>query len=604
MLINKKHFDILTSIIIYTVTTILVTFTSTAISELLDFEKTLKISRPSTIISTEADNYFITGTCNPKEKLYVNNQIITPTNAGLFGIEVPLNSNKNIFTFKQGNEEKKVYIYKNCSQADIMQTTTLNNKNPNITQPPFPQIYQIITNQKLHLSCPAPTDAKVTATINGLNFEMNPAYKKSTSEFAQFTGEADFKGKEYKSDYFNAGPITYTITTDDETTEILSDGYIIFSTNEELSTTFIEVSKSRASIFEKPDINSNLLTTIKRGCVLQTDTSETDNENWFKLKDFGWIMKSAVCPANPNSSIKNSISDISYYIGENSEQLTLAGNCKPNFAAAYSKNSLTVRLYHTKDVDIDNSLYAKSNFVDSITTNSGPAHTDIILKLKNGQNLLGYNIEYDDNNTIVSLKSVPTIDDEDKPLENTSIMLDAGHGGFDSGASGLLGKIDGPNEKDFNLVYTLCLKDKLEERGANVILTRSNNSNISLNNIANKSEEEKADFFISLHGDSVDENINPDKVRGFSVFYSNKETSRTFAQKVNESLSKTDILPSRGCKPFGYYNLKNTFCPSILIEIGMLTNYKDVTELIEEKNIDKFCDAISSAIINFLEEKQ
>ncbi|MBP0979680.1 MAG: N-acetylmuramoyl-L-alanine amidase [Oscillospiraceae bacterium] len=561
----------------------------------LEFEKTLKISRPSSCISVESDTYFITGTCNPNEILYLNDSVVKNTETGVFGVEVKLNLEKNIFNFKQDNNQKSITIFKNSSNVSPNQC----NKSicPSKTKPAFPVMNKIVTDKKLKLSCPAFLESKVTAQIDEKEFELSPENKNNEKqEYCQFVGEADFsdfKDQKYDSEYYNAGPVKYIINNNNNKTEIISDGAIIFSNTDDPSTKFVEVSKTRASIFESPNLNSKTLTTIKRGCVLET-TQEEENEEWFKLKDFGWIAKSSVCPADPDSEIENQVLDSNFFVEESREKLVLCGSSKPNFATNFSKVSskLTVRLYHTKDLEISPDLYKESNLIESISLDQQPCHVDVIFNLKPDINISGYNIEYDDNNTeIIIIKS--KIQDD---LKNINIILDAGHGGFDSGAKGLLGQIGGPVEKDFNLIYAKTLKEKLENKGAKVSLIRDGDYNISLNNIAKKIEEEKPDFFISIHSDSIDENISPNKVSGFTIFYDQKELSGDFADKIENNLSSKNYLKSRGTKKEDFYIIKNTACPSVLIETGLITNPIDVSYLVTQKYLNHFADSIVSAL--------
>ena len=592
MKINYKNlFNILFLISAMYLINITSVFGNNDVIENLEFEKTLKISRPSSTISVDTDTYFITGTCDPDKPLSVNDKIVNDTESGIFGVEVNLNSEKNIFNFKQEDKEESVTIFKDTPISSIKQNKQ---SKPDLKKsPPFPATNKIVTDQTLTLSCLAPSSSVVTATVDDLSFDLTPA--DSDDEYTTFSTEATFEDEKYQSEYYNAGPVKYTITNSNTQEEIISDGYVIFSDSEDLSTQFVEVNKTHASIFEKPNVESATLTTIKRGCVLETDTDE-ENENWFKLKDFGWIMKSSVCPADPNSDINNVISDISFSADKTEEKFILSGTCKPNFAAAYSPSGLTIRLYHTTDANVTNEMCQNSNIIESISSDSQPLHTDIKISLKSDVSLSGYNIEYEENNTIITLIKNKKI--SNNSLKNISVIIDPGHGGFDTGAEGLLGKIGGPYEKDFNLTYALALKDKLKELGANVVLTRNNDYNCSLNNIANKTENEKPDFFISIHSDSIDDNISPDKVSGYTIFYSQKDFSKNLSELINKNLSKKDLIKSRGSKNSDYYVTKNTFCPSVLIELGMITNSKDVSLLISNNYLNHFVNSVSSAILN------
>ena len=291
--------------------------------ELLNFEQKLQISRPSSAISVESDTYYITGTCNPNEPLLINNEPIENTQSGIWGINVNLSSGENKFTFKQDDMEKIVTIFK-----DVPVSTTKSINKPSeksLCTPPFPTKNIVTTEQTLKLSCYAPKDSSVTAFLDENEFELDPenSFPSEGEEYIKFICEANFEDEKYQTDYYNAGTVKYIISKNDEQTEIYSDGCIIFSENEELSTQYIEVSKARASIFAKPDINSPSFTSIKQGCVLETDQNYV-NDDWFKLKDnLGYILKSSVCPASPESDTNNIISDIQFITENREEKLIL-----------------------------------------------------------------------------------------------------------------------------------------------------------------------------------------------------------------------------------------------------------------------------------------
>src|SRR5699024_9438331 len=80
-------------------------------------------------------------------------------------------------------------------------------------------------------------------------------------------------------------------------------------------------------------------------------------------------------------------------------------------------------------------------------------------------------------------------------LQGRNIMLDAGHGGKDPGSIAL----DDEKEKTLTLKYTKSLKEKLENEGATVILTRGNDRYLSLNERVAASESYNTDAFVSLH---------------------------------------------------------------------------------------------------------
>ncbi len=114
----------------------------------------------------------------------------------------------------------------------------------------------------------------------------------------------------------------------------------------------------------------------------------------------------------------------------------------------------------------------------------------------------------------------------DKPV----IIIDAGHGGIDPGAIGKGGRY----EKDITLRYADALCESLEKTGRyTVVMTRPRDTFISLNNRVARARKAKADLFISLHADS-----NPDPhVRGLSVYTISENRAEREAHKLENDPS-------------------------------------------------------------------
>jgi N-acetylmuramoyl-L-alanine amidase len=136
---------------------------------------------------------------------------------------------------------------------------------------------------------------------------------------------------------------------------------------------------------------------------------------------------------------------------------------------------------------------------------------------------------------------VPPIDpvEEAKPVESQDgvfvIAIDAGHGGVDPGASGAAETL----EKDVVLETALALKAELESRGNyEVVLTRGDDTFITLKDRVRAGRAGKADLFISLHADSVSDA----SVHGASVYTLSETASDSVAAELEQSENAADII--------------------------------------------------------------
>lgn len=173
------------------------------------------------------------------------------------------------------------------------------------------------------------------------------------------------------------------------------------------------------------------------------------------------------------------------------------------------------------------------------------------------------------------------------------VVLDAGHGGSDSGAvSGVY------EEKDINLKAVKLIGKQLEEAGVEVIYTREDDTRLSddrnqdLSLRAQLSKQYQAEYFISIHT-----NYYEDMASGFEIYINNSNYARKIAKSIGQEFEKLDYSENRGIKDGTHLRvLRLNTVPAILIELGYI-NSKDINYLADDKKLEKLCEAISKGII-------
>ncbi|MBR1938986.1 MAG: N-acetylmuramoyl-L-alanine amidase [Spirochaetales bacterium] len=210
----------------------------------------------------------------------------------------------------------------------------------------------------------------------------------------------------------------------------------------------------------------------------------------------------------------------------------------------------------------------------------------------------------------------------------STFIIDAGHGGKDPGAQGF-----GINEKDINLEIAKEIGSRLEKSGRNVLLTRYDDYFLSLAercDIANSSTVYSSGYplFVSIHVNASED----ESASGFEVYikdesklvnmisrsmnqllaikyssYKPSELNRfkddlsmavaeSIIQNVKKNLPETRI---RGVKRGDLYVLNSTWMPSVLIELGFISNRKENGYLKDERYKDLMVDAIVKALESF-----
>lgn len=185
-----------------------------------------------------------------------------------------------------------------------------------------------------------------------------------------------------------------------------------------------------------------------------------------------------------------------------------------------------------------------------------------------------------------------------KGIRGKTIVIDPGHGGSDSGAVGL----NGYKEKDWTLKTALACADYLTKAGANVIMTRKNDTYPTLQDRVDISNNSKAVFFCSIHYNKGGAVVNADTGElsgtGVEVYTGEGSLSQNTASKVlNSILAKFD-MKNRGVKDGTHlYVIANTEAPAILVEGGFMSNSYDVNKLKSDQSLRDMGIQIAKGIV-------
>lgn len=159
-------------------------------------------------------------------------------------------------------------------------------------------------------------------------------------------------------------------------------------------------------------------------------------------------------------------------------------------------------------------------------------------------------------------------------------------------------------EKEDNLEVALKVKKELEKHDVKVVLTRKDDTSVSLENRCRIANLRRADLFVSIHRNSSKSG------NGVEIWISQEkdETSEKLATDILNQIEKVGIQSNRGVKNgtsenngSDYFVNKNTKMPSCLIELGFISNSKD-NQLLDE-NLEKYARAITMGILQNIEQK-
>lgn len=223
------------------------------------------------------------------------------------------------------------------------------------------------------------------------------------------------------------------------------------------------------------------------------------------------------------------------------------------------------------------------------------------------------------------------------PNKRFTIVVDPGHGGIDGGAEGVSGTV----EKAVTLAFGLELKKKLEETGVyDVFMTREKDEFLRLDERVRIARQHGADLFISIHADTIRlrgirgatvytmsetasdaeaaatanrENL-ADEIAGIRIEEQNQQVadilmdlvrrethlfSIRFARSLVDELTETVGMINNPHRSAGFRVLKAPDVPSVLVELGYLSNPKDEAQLRSPEWRGKAVDSIMAAIEEF-----
>lgn len=210
------------------------------------------------------------------------------------------------------------------------------------------------------------------------------------------------------------------------------------------------------------------------------------------------------------------------------------------------------------------------------------------------QSLNGYwaEIKYNGKKAYVHKTYLKLLNQSASPLKDRIIVVDAGHGGSDPGASG-----NGIVEKTLTLDVAKRVEAKLKQAGAKVLMTRSGDTFPSLKERTEFAKKNYAETFVSIHGNSFTPSAN-----GAEVYYDtsgnpNGNESRILAQYIQNNIVRMANMTDRGVKDTGFYVVKNNNVASVLVELGFMTNKADAEKL--KKNPDIFAEAIFQGLVQY-----
>ena len=153
------------------------------------------------------------------------------------------------------------------------------------------------------------------------------------------------------------------------------------------------------------------------------------------------------------------------------------------------------------------------------------------------------------------------------------------------------------SEKDLNLIIAKKIGDSLASVGYNVVYTRSDDSSLSTEDRITSINSQKAKYLISIQMNSSSDSLS----KGYSIFTQPNDNMIQLAKKLAQTMNSINLSQFEGIDSDHYENfpiLYDSQIPSILLELGYLSNSEDYTKLTDETFQQKIANAITESFLD------
>ncbi len=291
-------------------------------------------------------------------------------------------------------------------------------------------------------------------------------------------------------------------------------------------------------------------------------------------------------------------------VADGETYLTFSANGAPPVNCVKNGETFSVTVYRaTADGVPDTAFTLPENplFRDCTVRQGGSeedAYVTYTFSLYERDRFYGFRVVYADGKLEVICRNPSPIDLSDaQPLAGKTIVLDAGHGGVDTGAL-TPGSHLSMSESDCNLAIVQKTAELLRGLGANVTLLRDDDTTLDIYTRMAEIDAIAPDLLLSIHQNSMPQNTDISHIRGVVGLYWT-ESGRSLADCVSEALSVSLGRLKRSTASQRLAMLRNYKFPAALIEVGFVTCPEEFETLVSHGGIETAARAICNGILSW-----
>jgi N-acetylmuramoyl-L-alanine amidase len=562
--------------------------------------QSLKITYPPANHQTTADRIFFIGTAPAAGSVSFNGKMINRSKTGNFAPSFPLQLGENIFSVRYQNQDLQIKVVRVANQpvSPIGLTFVKDSLTPAVD-------IAKLAGEAVCFSAIAPPNATVSVKLGSQNITLlaQPPQAQLPAGNAVLTGKNQPVSQVNIAKYagcisigaaekdLELGKPEFRLTQNGQTITQSGAGGIKILAPTQLKVAEVTTDAGVARTGASTDYSR--LTPLPKG----TRATITGQEGeWLRLDYGGWInSKETQILAAGTLPPQAIIRSVGYRKFSDRTEMSFPLSSAVPITVQQSNNAFTLTLHNTTaQTDIirldDNPLISRLDWQQV-----APGKVQYTFNLKKNQQW-GYKLRYDGTSLVLALRHAPTLAGQGtKPLAGVKILIDAGHGGKEPGASGPTGYL----EKDVNLAVSKIVRDELNQLGATVVMTRHDDRDVSLVDRMAKIEREEPVIAVSIHYNSLPDNGDTEKVQGVGTFWYNTP-SHSFAVFMHNHLVKQLNRPSYGTFWDNLALTRPTAAPAVLLELGFMTNPDEFEWVTNTQEQQKLGRSIAQGISEWL----
>ncbi len=555
---------------------------------------TLSTGRPFKDDSTTFDKIYVLGSSDPKKPLYLNGDPVeNRSEQGFFGVLVNLSKGENVLTFTQeGSTLERRITRKTTSGAE----PTKLSKAEIVADSAYPNLYDeyLMPGEKLTLSCVAPIGSTVTCKLGGGTYTLTPGTKTAPSSGiygTTFTYGYTLPVTSEKGKILTVGTPEYTMSYNGKIYTVKSSGDVKCITSG--APYYATVKSATAFLYAQNGTSGGPVGELSRGMV-DYITAVRNEGKWVRLGLGAWILRTDVERETGDKALGAKISAPKYENGDKWDVFSVSLSTGTSSKAELKDKSLVYTVYNAASDQTP--ILPSGSLFSSVTAVKSGSNVTYTFNIASGQTVNGYYTQLSGGVLELYIKRKPRAAAVGLPLKGISVMVDPGHGGTAPGAYGPLGMTK--CEKYNTLELSLKLKQELESLGATVLMTRTTDVDISLEDRLEMNRSARPDLFISIHNNSMELNVDCTNIKGISTWYK-EAPSKDFSAFLFSHLKSDLGRPDKGDHQQNLYVCRSTWNPSVLIECGFISNPSEFEWLISEKSQTTLARSIADGVLAY-----